>query len=959
MSHKGKWLKAGMPSMLDNGLVYKSLLGSDRHDQGNARKRAQSTGTRPHKTETTAAAPGAASRKRAGVPNSAKRAQQQQQQRQQQQLHQQNHRSRSLPVRDNAGNGNSNSSKNSRNHALSHNNNNAVEALTSHSLLSPGRAGARPDIVSSPSHSTASAAKPKRPLSPRSRSLVSSNANGHTASNSASNSIASVPSNHTRNTSHLNSHSNANSNHAGSSQSNSSAVNEWRLHRTATGKVYYWNTRTRETKWNLPSPLRNARVKSKEELAEIDRKIALATPEMHRAANKIQGLTKMRAARLEVKRRKLNKQRNTSSKSNHTGGASSSGGHRKILPESSHTHTNASRSSSSKLSSRLSGNYNGPAPGSKLSRAASSDYPRSKSTPLKTSGSLAVRREKTASVASPRDRSRADDRVARQNSLDTRSRNKPSRGSSPATTSAQLNEREKFRRSNTHSHPLPSGITSHSKSSTAKPAADRPSRIVRRSTSAGARSRTSSTGGKSFSRGNSSSRAPTTPSKKSATPAKQFALPNTLHDPRYQEGGYLSLAAGHVLYNRYELILLLGIGQSATVWLAADTSATSSSGHQYVAIKITQCSESVRCSSLHEVALLYYIANKSPVRAQGYETGSALLINHFEHQGLYGKHVCMVFEVLGPTLDVLMSKTDFQGLGDMTLIADIAISILLGLDELAAMNVVHTDLKPENIMFSRPSVAARKAVARYLNDSADVSSITENPEDERQVKISDFGLSYLLRPDTDKHINGEPLTQADLQLIFASNYTKGAIIQTREYRAPEIILGMDFCTQTDMWSLACIVYELLTGQFLFDPKTVKHVVDERTMDGEHLAEMIHTLGSPPDRVSRGDGVYVDQFFDRLTGSFQHPMVGQRPNLRQTIEKAVPNSVGDKAASVDLLFDFISSCLTWDPKERPTASDMLNHPWLIERLTELFPERRPVCKAKRAWGLPRPQKRCGA
>eukprot|EP00659_Diplonema_papillatum_P014543 gene14543-22253_t len=766
MSHKGKWLKAGMPSMLDNGLVYKSLLGSDRHDQGNARKRAQSTGTRPHKTETTAAAPGAA-----------------------------------------------------------HNNNNAVEALTSHSLLSPGRAGARPDIVSSPSHSTASAAKPKRPLSPRSRSLVSSNANGHTASNSASNSIASVPSNHTRNTSHLNSHSNANSNHAGSSQSNSSAVNEWRLHRTATGKVYYWNTRTRETKWNLPSPLRNARVKSKEELAEIDRKIALATPEMHRAANKIQGLTKMRAARLEVKRRKLNKQRNTSSKSNHTGGASSSGGHRKILPESSHTHTNASRSSSSKLSSRLSGNYNGPAPGSKLSRAASSDYPRSKSTPLKTSGSLAVRREKTASVASPRDRSRADDRVARQNSLDTRSRNKPSRGSSPATTSAQLNEREKFRRSNTHSHPLPSGITSHSKSSTAKPAADRPSRIVRRSTSAGARSRTSSTGGKSFSRGNSSSRAPTTPSKKSATPAKQFALPNTLHDPRYQEGGYLSLAAGHVLYNRYELILLLGIGQSATVWLAADTSATSSSGHQYVAIKITQCSESVRCSSLHEVALLYYIANKSPVRAQGYETGSALLINHFEHQGLYGKH----------------------------------------------MNVVHTDLKPENIMFSRPSVAARKAVARYLNDSADVSSITENPEDERQVKISDFGLSYLLRPDTDKHINGEPLTQADLQLIFASNYTKGAIIQTREYRAPEIILGMDFCTQTDMWSLACIVYELLTGQFLFDPKTVKHVVDERTMDGEHLAEMIHTLGSPPDRVSRGDGVYVDQFFDRLTGSFQHPM----------------------------------------------------------------------------------------
>jgi serine/threonine protein kinase len=43
-------------------------------------------------------------------------------------------------------------------------------------------------------------------------------------------------------------------------------------------------------------------------------------------------------------------------------------------------------------------------------------------------------------------------------------------------------------------------------------------------------------------------------------------------------------------------------------------------------------------------------------------------------------------------------------------------------------------------------------------------------------------------------------------------------IQTRQYRSPEVILGSKYDTSTDIFSLGCIVFELLTGEFLFDPK---------------------------------------------------------------------------------------------------------------------------------------------
>ena len=64
------------------------------------------------------------------------------------------------------------------------------------------------------------------------------------------------------------------------------------------------------------------------------------------------------------------------------------------------------------------------------------------------------------------------------------------------------------------------------------------------------------------------------------------------------------------------------------------------------------------------------------------------------------------------------------------------------------------------------------------------------------------------------------------------------IIQTREYRSPEVILGGDYDESADIWSLACMIFELVTGDYLFDPKKGKTF----RKNDDHLAQITELIG---------------------------------------------------------------------------------------------------------------------
>jgi serine/threonine-protein kinase SRPK3 len=68
------------------------------------------------------------------------------------------------------------------------------------------------------------------------------------------------------------------------------------------------------------------------------------------------------------------------------------------------------------------------------------------------------------------------------------------------------------------------------------------------------------------------------------------------------------------------------------------------------------------------------------------------------------------------------------------------------------------------------------------------------------------------------------------------------IIQTREYRSPEVMLEGQYDESADIWSLACMIFELVTGDYLFDPKKGKTY----KKNDDHLALITELIGEPKD-----------------------------------------------------------------------------------------------------------------
>lgn len=137
--------------------------------------------------------------------------------------------------------------------------------------------------------------------------------------------------------------------------------------------------------------------------------------------------------------------------------------------------------------------------------------------------------------------------------------------------------------------------------------------------------------------------------------------------------------------------------------------------------------------------------------------------------------LCLVYEMFGECLDDTVEKAIL----DVGKLQHIARQSLLYLEHLHRLGWAHTDLKPDNMLY----------------DSA-----------LEQVRIIDLG-------------NAE------------RRFKRRTPLATREYTPPEVILGSDLSTAVDLWSLGCTLFQLLTGEYLFDPSAAAEAKYQEFSDG--------------------------------------------------------------------------------------------------------------------------------
>lgn len=317
------------------------------------------------------------------------------------------------------------------------------------------------------------------------------------------------------------------------------------------------------------------------------------------------------------------------------------------------------------------------------------------------------------------------------------------------------------------------------------------------------------------------------------------------------ERGDYIVNTGDHIAYRYEILKVLGKGSFGIVVECYDYKRS-----EKVALKIIKNKSRFHQQAAVEIKVLQQLREND---IEG-KYNVVKIKNYF----IFRKHICITFELLSLNLYELLRQNNFEGFS-LTLIHRFAVQLLVCLQYIAKQKVIHCDLKPENIL---------------LKDT-----------EKALINVIDFGSSCF------------------------ENEKVYYYIQSRFYRAPEIILGISYTTAIDMWSLGCILAELFIGRPLF-PGESEHI---------QLIYIMQVLNTPPqDIVLRSK--HKEKFFD---SQLQPKIIENKKGVKKMPGTRPLTEVlrGSPAGFID----FVQKCLTWEPENRLKPIEGLDHPWIAEGL----------------------------
>uniref|UniRef100_A0A8D2IUQ2 non-specific serine/threonine protein kinase n=1 Tax=Varanus komodoensis TaxID=61221 RepID=A0A8D2IUQ2_VARKO len=331
--------------------------------------------------------------------------------------------------------------------------------------------------------------------------------------------------------------------------------------------------------------------------------------------------------------------------------------------------------------------------------------------------------------------------------------------------------------------------------------------------------------------------------------------------------------------NTYEVLEFLGRGTFGQV-----VKCWKRGTNEIVAIKILKNHPSYARQGQIEVSILARLSTES---ADDYNFVRAY--ECFQHKN----HTCLVFEMLEQNLYDFLKQNKFSPL-PLKYIRPILQQVATALMKLKSLGLIHADLKPENIMLVDPS------------------------RQPYRVKVIDFGSA--------SHVSK----------AVCSTY-----LQSRYYRAPEIILGLPFCEAIDMWSLGCVIAELFLGWPLYPGASeydqIRYISQTQGLPAEYLLSAgtkttrffnrdtdspypLWRLKTPDDHEAE-TGIKSKEarkyIFNCLDDMAQVNMTTDLEGSDMLVEKA------DRREFIDLL----KKMLTIDADKRITPIETLNHPFV--------------------------------
>lgn len=233
----------------------------------------------------------------------------------------------------------------------------------------------------------------------------------------------------------------------------------------------------------------------------------------------------------------------------------------------------------------------------------------------------------------------------------------------------------------------------------------------------------------------------------------------------------------------------------------------------------------------------------------------------------------------------------------------IARDVLRGLENLReARGIAHADLSLSTIMLSPRDM---RALVSQLSAESQMSL--------HRSEIS-FETMFL---DVNSMLTSTSQPVFVLTSAEPDGQGQRGTVEARALRAPEVILGAPYEPSADIWTLGCLIYELLAGESLFDPQF--QTLDlGLTPEESHLIQMIEILGPfPPDMLKACP--HADQWFTD-TGTLRIDTTYYPVTLEAILHARI------EADDVPATAAFLEVVLRLDPNQRFRARDLINHPW---------------------------------